>query len=121
MNKMIAKYAPNNRVFCGTSSLQGRVFFALGVHSVTLPKYVSAICSKFGLTQPKCVSSFLEHKQKTVTYHNKHKKRLTSKRKRSIHKKMKHKVMLQKERKDEARGVTYKSGVNLLSYFSKGE
>ena len=58
MNELVSKYAPKNRVFCGTSSLQGRVFFALGVHSVTLPNYVSAICSKIGLTQPRCVSFF---------------------------------------------------------------
>ena len=64
---------------------------------------------------------FLEHKQKIVSYHKEYKKTLTLKRKRSIGKKMKHKALLQKERRDEARGVTYKSGVNLLSYFLKGK
>ena len=121
MNKLISKYAPKNRVFCGTSSLQGRVYFALGVHSVKLPNFITAFCEKFGFKEPKCVSLFLEQKQKKVTYHNEYKKKLTTKRKRSNNKKMKHKVMLEREKKEERSGVTYRSGVNLLHYFEKGK
>ena len=44
-----------------------------------------------------------------------------TKQRRSIVKKMKHKVMLQNERKEKKNGVTYQSGINLQNFITKGK
>ena len=58
--------------------------------------------------------SYLDNNhQKDTYYYNDHKNKLTTKRKQSIQKKMKYKVMLQIEQYDIKIGITYRSGINL--------
>ena len=101
INEMITSYAPKNRVFCGTSSLSGRINMAICVHSLTLLEFLERFCEWVGLATGESVSYYLENNNIIIKRRHKYKRKLTTKKKRSVGKRVKHCQMLILEQCDE--------------------
>ena len=88
INEMITSYAPKNRVFCGTSSLSGRINMAICVHSLTLLEFLERFCEWVGLATGESVSYYLENNSIIIKRRRKYKRKLTTKKREVLEKEL---------------------------------
>ena len=112
INELITQFSEKNRVFASSLSLAGRITFALIVHNTFLKRCLPFFWKKKGFLTSEN-NSYLNRKIIRNTYCKTYKCKPVTKKSRSMEKKLKHKVMIQKENKDLSIGITYRSGINL--------
>jgi hypothetical protein len=114
INNTVSYFAPKNRVYCKTRSLQNRVAFAVGVTSLGFSEYFLRLFKELGIQVTPPIRHFLEMKQKN-------RQKRIQKRKQTATKKARKQLKFTKLKEEEAKAIrarhkrdgTYKSGGNL--------
>jgi hypothetical protein len=113
-NNTASWFAPKNKVYCGSQSLENRLSMAVGINSIGLHRYFTRLYTRFGITMDPCVSHYLAVKENVRDKrHEKNKLRKTK-----IARKEKQYVTLRQQeqaaKKERAkRDGTYKTGQNM--------
>jgi hypothetical protein len=117
INNTISYFAPKNRVYCGTRSLQNRVSIAIGVLSLGMVEYFKRLFKALGIYMTPNILHFLEVKEKHRLYRIE--KAKTSKAKKDRNKR---KFDRLKELESQAKTAfqkregTYKTGGNVYGF-----
>ena len=110
MNASISKYAPKTKTYGMTISLTNRALISVGISNLTAGTYWQQVYSSLSLSMTTETSSFLHSQDTFRTYRKKYVGRTDIKSKRVKDNNMKIIELMEQQRKDIKRGVTYKSG-----------
>jgi hypothetical protein len=79
-NNMASWFAPKNKVYCGSQSLENRLSMAIGINSIGLHRYFTRLYKVFGITMDPCIAHYLSVKENIrIKRHAKNKLRKTKK------------------------------------------
>jgi hypothetical protein len=114
INNTVSYFAPKNRVYCKTRSLQNRVAFAVGIISLGFQQYFIRLFKAIGVQVTLPIRHFLELKENNQNKRLAKRKLVATKRDRKASK-------FQKLKEEEAKAArarakrdgTYKSGGNM--------
>ena len=116
LNNMISKFAPKNRVYCRTPSLQARVGMAVSIHSVGIEEFIDRVGTKSGFSPPNLNSrQFLQKRDREKAYIGEYKKRIDVKGRRSKAKKRKQAAEVIADAAAKRAGTYYGSGMAILA------
>jgi len=109
MNTCVAKYAPKNKTYCKSISLEARVKVAAGIYTVGYHLFWTEIMKELQMViSPHFESYLLQRDEKKVSKFNReHTKRQKTKRKRREHEKLRKE--LDRRFKDVAKNLEYSS------------
>ena len=110
MSASISKYAPKTKTHGMTISLTNRVLISVGIRNLTAVTYWEQVYSSLGLSMADETASFLKTQDIFRIYRKKYAARTDIKSKRAKENNIKIKILMEQQRKDIKRGVTYKSG-----------
>ena len=114
INNTVSYFAPKNRVYCSSRSLQNRVAISIGIISLGLDGYFRRLLKALGIAIPESIQKFLSDKQKNRMRRLLKRRETESKRKRKAGKFAKLKEEEEKAiRARDKRDGTYKTGGNL--------
>ena len=116
LNNMLSKFAPKNRVYCRTPSLQARVAMAVSIHSVGVKEFIDRVGTKSGFSPPNFSSrQFLQKRDKEKAYIGEYQERIDVKERRSKAKKRKQAAEVIADAAAKRAGTYYGSGMAIAA------
>ena len=112
-NVVLAKYTPKHRSYATTMSLHNRISIVIGVHNLGHRNYWTKVFHRLKLEMNGDLVDNLSQQDGTKNRKCKYNARKEVKSKIAKVQNEKKKVMMQKQKRDEIRGLTYGSGVAL--------
>ena len=110
LNHIVAKYAPKDRTYSTTMSLQNRISIVVGIHNCGHLEFWTEVFSNLRMNVNKDLVNNLSQQDNTKERKRKHNEKRETKIKRRRIQNEKMKDMMQKQKLDEIRGKTYQSG-----------
>jgi len=112
-NNFMTWFAPKNKVFCGSRSLNNRLCLCIGITSIGYLSYFKRLYKKLGIAMTASVLNFLDVKNRSRTKRLDLAKQKTSKKKRNKRKYDKLVEYTTLARKERSKRDGYRTGMNL--------